>query len=61
MAFLVAPATTGALVVVWYEANLEPVVSAENREKIAQDDWNALVGNGIGAVQDDLRKGDLTG
>jgi hypothetical protein len=43
MAFFLAPATTQTLVVVWYETNLEPLVSAENRQKIAKLDWSALV------------------
>lgn len=42
MAFMFDPSGMKALAVVWYEADVEPLVSAENRKKIEGLDWNTL-------------------
>jgi hypothetical protein len=42
MAFLFDPSHMQALAVVWYEADVEPLLSAENRKKIEQLDWRTL-------------------
>ncbi len=42
MAFLFAPSRMQALAVVWYEPDLEPLISEENRRRIERLDWDKL-------------------